>query len=69
MVWLEDPLTGDMPHRTGVEEEDEQQAHELVPQYSAQPEVQASWQATLLLQASPFSCTSPLWCAYNNSVA
>lgn len=40
MVWLEDPLTGDMPHRGIVEEEDEEQAQELAPQYTAVPAVQ-----------------------------
>lgn len=39
-MWLEDPLTGDTTHRIVVEEEDEQQAQELAPQYDAQPEVQ-----------------------------
>lgn len=40
MVWLEDPLTGDVPHRGVVEEEDEAQAQELAPQHAAQPSVQ-----------------------------
>lgn len=40
MVWLEDPLTGDVPHRGVVEEEDEAQAAELAPQYAAAPAVQ-----------------------------
>ena len=42
MVWLEDPLTGDVPHRGVIEEEDEQLAQELAPQYSAQPDLHVS---------------------------
>ena len=42
MVWLQDPLTGADPQRTLIEEEDEQQAQEVAPQYSAVPEVQVS---------------------------
>ncbi|PRW45200.1 fatty acid desaturase [Chlorella sorokiniana] len=40
MVWLEDPLTGDVPHRGIVEEEDEEQAAELAPQYAVAPAVE-----------------------------
>jgi hypothetical protein len=42
MVWLEDPLTGDMPHRGVIEEEDELLAQELAPQYGAKPILEVS---------------------------
>lgn len=45
VFFLEDPLTGDVPHRGLVEEEDEQRAAEVAPQYSAAPEVQVCGQA------------------------
>lgn len=47
VFFLEDPLTGDVPHRGLVEEEDEQQATEVAPQYDAAPEVQWSEGAQL----------------------
>ena len=50
MAWGgEDPLTGDMPHRGIVEEEDEQRAMELAPQYAAPPAV--AWSARPAPQA------------------
>lgn len=50
MAWAgDDPLTGDMPHRGIVEEEDEQQAQELAPQYTAAPAVQARCSLSLPL--------------------
>lgn len=42
VMFLEDPVTGDVPHRGLVEEEDEQRAAEVAPQYTASPEVQVS---------------------------
>jgi hypothetical protein len=50
MVWLEDPLTADAPHRGIVEEEDEAMARELVPQYAITPQVQ--WTAAAVKQAT-----------------
>lgn len=65
MVWLEDPLTGDMPHRGIVEEEDEKQAAELAPQYAVAPTVQwapgqAPVEGATLVSADADSCVGAL---------
>lgn len=65
MVWLEDPLTGDMPHRGIVEEEDEEQAVELAPQYAVAPAVQwapgqAPVEGATLVSADADSCVGAL---------
>jgi len=59
VFFLEDPLTGDTPHREIIEEEDEQQATELAPQYSAAPTVQV--RPPLHVSCSPLSVRSARW--------
>ncbi|KAI3426309.1 hypothetical protein D9Q98_008682 [Chlorella vulgaris] len=60
MVWLEDPLTADAPHRGIVEEEDEAMARELVPQYAITPQVQ--WTAAAVKQATVVFLVGPTAC-------
>ncbi|KAL4448367.1 hypothetical protein ABPG75_005586 [Micractinium tetrahymenae] len=50
VMFLEDPVTGDVPHRGLVEEEDEQRAAEVAPQYGAAPEVQ--WRGSPILDTA-----------------
>ncbi len=62
VMFLEDPVTGDVPHRGLVEEEDEQRATEIAPQYTAAPEVQAREGRCVGLWPTR-TCWQPwLWC-------
>jgi hypothetical protein len=60
MVWLEDPLCGDVAHRGVLEEEDEQTAQELAAQYMVEPVVQVGGKKVLLQPDRPWPpCRSP----------
>lgn len=52
MAWMgDDPLTGDVPHRDLVDEEDEEQAAQLAPQYGVAP--QLAWEAGAAAPQAP----------------
>ena len=64
MVWLEDPLCGDVAHRGVLEEEDEQAAQELATQYTVEPDVQVGGRDVLRrpdpMAAMPITHLHPL---------